>query len=78
MSYNPIIHNGIAYLVGTAGSLIIECPTCGVDHFRCPDDYFRNPSWHNCFNCQVPMNPIRMYELNKWKRFWHRLFRVGM
>ena len=31
---------GVEYLLGTAGSLILACPKCGREHFREPENYF--------------------------------------
>ena len=30
---------GVKYLRGSAGSLILACPKCGEEHFRDPDSY---------------------------------------
>ena len=42
--------NGVAYLLGTAGSLILACPKCGEEHFRPSENYFwglvpENKAW---------------------------------
>lgn len=41
---------GVKYLLGSAGSLILACPKCGEEHFREPENYFwslvlRNEAW---------------------------------
>jgi len=74
-------HNGVEYLLGSAGSLILACPKCGEEHFRDPDNYafFRErgggvQNFDNCFSCRTRMEPIRMDELeSRWKPFWRRL-----
>ena len=68
-----IMHEGVEYSKGSAGSLIIACEKCGDEHFRDTDDYFRNPDWHKCFVCKPKqqMVPIKISELQtKWKPFW--------
>lgn len=42
--------DGVEYLRGSAGSLILACPTCGQEHFRDPMNYFwslvpKNKEW---------------------------------
>jgi hypothetical protein len=32
--------DGVKYLCGVAGSLILACPKCGEEHFRTPENYF--------------------------------------
>lgn len=64
---------GVEYLSGTAGSLIVACPKCAEEHFRNPYDYFAHPEWHKC-SCKTQMEPIRMDELEaRWKPFWKSL-----
>lgn len=41
---------GVAYLCGSAGSLILACPKCGEEYFREPDNYswslvLENKAW---------------------------------
>ena len=70
--------DGVAYLLGSAGSLVLCCPQCGEEHFREPRNYFGKPpigekSWHRCFSCPActQMEPIRIDELEiRWKPFW--------
>ena len=51
--------NGIKYLLGTAGSLILACPQCG-------EEYFRNPSDYVWTNEQMEANPaLKMRGLGK-------------
>lgn len=47
---NPFVFDGVEYLLGTAGSLIMACPKCGEEHFREPENYFwslvpENKAW---------------------------------
>lgn len=69
--------DGVKYLMGTAGSLIIACQKCAQEHFRDPVDYFAHPDWHKCFTCRDPkqqMVPIKLDDLEtKWKPFWRSL-----
>ncbi len=68
----PIMHDGVAYSSGTAGSLILSCQTCGTDRFRDPALYFQHPpEWERCFKCKTPMEPVRCDEIeSKWKPIW--------
>lgn len=37
-------------------------------------NYWGDPSWHKCFNCETQMEPIRVDELNtKWRPLWKSL-----
>jgi len=70
----PFVNNGVEYLVGTAGSLILCCPKCGEEHFRAPENYFDHPSWHRCYTCKTQMEPVRIDELkSRWRPFWKSL-----
>ena len=68
-------HDGVEYLLGSAGSLILACSKCGEEHFRDSNDYFRHPlNCEQCFACHNDMAPIRMDELETvWKPFWRGL-----
>ena len=71
--------DGVAYLLGSAGSLILACHKCGEEHFREPSNYFGpkpsgDPAWHKCFSCGTQMEPIRIDELDsRWRPFWRHL-----
>ncbi len=71
-TFPPVIHDGVAYSRGSAGSLILCCPKCGRDRFRDPIDYWhRDPTWEKCFTCETVMEPIRMDEIEtKWRPIW--------
>ena len=74
---DPLIytHEGVQYLAGTAGSLILACPKCGEEHFR-DFHYFYHPEWAVCFTCKPKqqMEPILISELeSRWKPFWRSL-----
>lgn len=69
---------GVEYCVGSAGSLILGCPKCGEEHFRCKLTYHNrvisNNINENCFSCGEPMEAIRADELEtKWKPLWKSL-----
>ena len=73
-----VTHEGVEYLLGSAGSLIVACPKCGEEHFREARNYFGpeplgNPSWHKCFECGSQMEPIAIRDLSRWRRFWRSL-----
>ena len=68
--YKPIIYNNVAYVTGTAGSLVLVCETCGQEHFRPAKNYFTNPQWHQCFLCKTQMRPVPIYEWFKWLRLF--------
>lgn len=36
----PFVFDGVEYMRGSAGSLILACPVCGDEHFREPINYF--------------------------------------
>jgi len=73
MLINKMLHGGVEYLCGTAGSLILACTVCGDEHFR-DHRYFMNPSWHTCFCGHGRMVPIRIDELeSRWFPFWESL-----
>ena len=40
LSQKTFEFQGVQYLLGSAGSLILACPKCGEEHFRDPDNYF--------------------------------------
>lgn len=66
-------HDGVEYLCGTAGSLIVACTVCGEEHFR-DFHYFYNPDWYQCFSGHGQLVPIRMDELeSKWYQLWESL-----
>ena len=69
-----LVHNGVTYASGTAGSLLLSCQTCGTDRFRDPVQYFQHPpEWEACFKCHTPMEPVRRDEIaTKWKPIWDR------
>jgi len=74
--YPPYEFDGIQYLRGSAGSLILACPSCGEEHFRDPYDYFgpRKCRFDKCYTCRTQMEPIRMDELEtRWYPFWKSL-----
>jgi hypothetical protein len=43
--------DGLRYQLGSAGSFILACPTCGEEHFR----EIPRPEWERCFTCHGPM-----------------------
>lgn len=59
--------DGVRYLLGTAGSLILACEWCGAEHFR-DAGYFSHPEWETCFNCRprVTMMPLPLSILDRW------------
>lgn len=68
----PVMHNGVAYLRGSAASLILSCPNCGRDRFREAVHYFgHDPAWEKCFECTTVLEPVRVDEIEtKWRPLW--------
>lgn len=57
---------GVEYLLGGAGSLVLACPKCGEEHFREPENYF----WS-----LVPENKAWLDKVQKnyWgDPYWHK------
>lgn len=72
-----VIFDGVEYLAGTAGSLILSCPIGGDDRFRDGHDYFLRGSKgagnEMCFCCEpsVRMEPVKIADLEaKWHPLW--------
>ena len=62
---------GVEYLLGSAGSLILACHKCGKVRFRAPENYF----WS-----LVPQNRARIEQGQKncWgDPSWHKCFTCG-
>jgi hypothetical protein len=61
-----IEQNGVRYLLGSAGSLIVACPKCGEEHFR-----DRRSEHERCFTCCGPMEMVALADLRaKWDPLW--------
>lgn len=57
---------GVRYQLGSAGSMLWGCTTCGAEHFREPISVDPDRP-ENCFNGHGPMELIRLDELiSKW------------
>lgn len=70
-----IIHEGTAYLAGTAGSLILSCRVCGRDSFRAAFDYFSRPEAQEetCPNGHGRKEPVRIDDLDTvWRPIWRK------
>lgn len=75
---NTHTNDGIQYLLGSAGSLILACPKCGDEIFSRPEQYFIGDdvtAKMKCFSCRLALlEPINMTELEtRWKPFWQSL-----
>ena len=44
--------DGVRYLLGSAGSLILSCPDCGHERFR---EHFNGDE--RCWTCKTPLEP---------------------
>jgi len=73
--FNTIVHDGVEYATGSAGSLHLSCPNCGRDRFRHALNYFSHPAdWERCFDCGRVMEPVKMSEIeSKWKPLWNKI-----
>lgn len=63
-SQRTLTHKGVEYMLGSAGSLILNCPRGCEERFRPPINYFGppprgSPLWHKCMTCQSHMTPIK-------------------
>ncbi len=59
VEHHTLTVDGVEYVLGSAGSLILACDGCGQEHFRSPENYFGpppagDPSWHRCWNPGCP------------------------
>lgn len=77
IEFFPIMKNGywliegVKYLAGSAGSLILCCDKCGEEHFRDVDNYFLHTEWHKCMTCRNQMQPVKEKEMfKKWYPIW--------
>lgn len=70
------IQDGVPYLAGSAGSLVVSCRRCGVEQMMGARAWFineRQPDLIDCSNCNRPgtIEPVRMDELHdRWLPFW--------
>ena len=72
------IQDGVRYLAGSAGSLVISCRRCGVEQMMNARSWFINaggrlPGIEYCTNCDrsETLEPVRMDELyDRWLPFW--------
>jgi hypothetical protein len=60
---------GITYCLGTAGSFIRVCPTCGHDRFRAEPD---NPLEH-CWEGHGPLEVLTTDNLDRYKDLWSKI-----
>lgn len=69
---HSVQHEGVNYLAGSEGSLILGCRTCGRDRFRDPFVYFRNEHRDMCWApCDQEMEPIRLDDIDTvWRPLW--------
>lgn len=69
-----VMCNGVAYLCGSAGSLILSCPRCGRDRFRDPLTYWHHPpEWERCFKDGTVLEPVRVDEVeSRWLAIWSK------
>ena len=68
-----VVVEGVRYLLGAAGSLVLGCPKCGEEHFRDADNYFSHPEWHTCMTCpyEQRMEPVKVDEIEtRWRPIW--------
>jgi len=70
------IQDGVPYLAGSGGSLIVSCRRCGVEQMMGARAWFineRQSDLIDCSSCNRPgtIEPIRMDELHdRWLPFW--------
>lgn len=50
------IINGVAYRLGSAGSLILVCPDCGRKRFR---QEIEKIEFEKCFDCDTQLELVR-------------------
>jgi hypothetical protein len=61
-----IMIDGEKCQLGSAGSLILVCSTCGEEHFR--DAHAINRD--HCFKGHGPMGPLKFTDLPKYRAMW--------
>jgi hypothetical protein len=66
---NRVTLNGTTYCLGTAGSFIRVCPTCGHERFRVEPD---NPLEH-CWNGHGPLEVLTTDNLDRYKDLWVKI-----
>lgn len=63
---------GESYETGSAGSLLLSCPSCGRDRFRQRHEKtLDHLEWEICFGCGTQLEAVKTSELtNRWIPFW--------
>lgn len=70
------IQDGVPYLAGSAGSLVVSCRRCGVEQMMKAKAWFitvgnTHISYCTACNKREALEPVRMDELhNRWLPFW--------